>query len=173
MRTDSIQIYSLLNGSYPIYYNSFTYNTIGICLQVIFGVKCQLQIFVNHFCGHVWLVFFQTAVQSSHVIVKKYPSGMSCWDSNSLPLGHQSPPIATRPGLPPIPFVSYLFVLAIQNFFQELQWDYFERAEEEEGFRQIAQRFVFYCSASFLFIRTLDEYSQWPFVHSTIWRAFN
>ena len=33
--------------------------------------------------------------------VKKCPSSVRCWDSNSQPLDHESPLITTRPGLPP------------------------------------------------------------------------
>ena len=31
---------------------------------------------------------------------EKCPSSIWCWDSNPQPLGHESPPITTRPGLP-------------------------------------------------------------------------
>ena len=33
--------------------------------------------------------------------VKKCTSSIQCWDSNSPPLERKSPPITTRPGLPP------------------------------------------------------------------------
>ena len=33
--------------------------------------------------------------------MKKCPSSLWCWDSNPWPSGHESPPITTRPGLPP------------------------------------------------------------------------
>ena len=32
---------------------------------------------------------------------EKFPSSIWCWDSNSKPLEHKSPPLTTRPGLPP------------------------------------------------------------------------
>ena len=32
---------------------------------------------------------------------EKCPSSIQCWDSNPWPSGHESPPITTRPGLPP------------------------------------------------------------------------
>ena len=35
------------------------------------------------------------------IIVKKCPSSIQCRDSNSRPLEQESPPITTRPGLPP------------------------------------------------------------------------
>ena len=31
-----------------------------------------------------------------------HPVGILCWDSNLRPLEHESPPITTRPGLPPL-----------------------------------------------------------------------
>ena len=45
---------------------------------------------------------FQTTLQIlQHINEKKCPSSILCWDSNSQPLEHESPPITTRPGLPP------------------------------------------------------------------------
>ena len=32
---------------------------------------------------------------------EKYPFSIWCWDSNPWPMEHKSPPITTRPGLPP------------------------------------------------------------------------
>ena len=32
---------------------------------------------------------------------EKCPSSIRCWDSNPRPLEHESPPMTTRPGLPP------------------------------------------------------------------------
>ena len=32
--------------------------------------------------------------------MKKYPSSIQCWDSNSRPLERESLPITTRPGRP-------------------------------------------------------------------------
>ena len=40
--------------------------------------------------------------------VKKCPSSIWCQDSNSRPLEHDSPPITTRPGLPPLRLVFFL-----------------------------------------------------------------
>ena len=36
------------------------------------------------------------------IYVKKCPSYIWCWDSNPRPSEHESPPITTRPGFPPI-----------------------------------------------------------------------
>ena len=44
--------------------------------------------------------------------MKKCPSSRWCRDSNSRPLEHESPPITTRPGLPP----TYLLYLGVLNF---------------------------------------------------------
>ena len=35
-------------------------------------------------------------------VCEKCPSSIWCWDSNTWPSVHESPPITTRPGLPPI-----------------------------------------------------------------------
>ena len=44
----------------------------------------------------------QTSLQILHQIyVIKCPSSIGCWYSNPQPLGHESPSITTRPGLPP------------------------------------------------------------------------
>ena len=44
---------------------------------------------------------FQTNINFLQQInVKKCPSSILCWDSNSQPLECESPPITTRPGLP-------------------------------------------------------------------------
>ena len=44
---------------------------------------------------------FQTNITNftTNKYVKKWPSSIWCWDSNSRPLEHLSPPITTRPGL--------------------------------------------------------------------------
>ena len=39
---------------------------------------------------------------TTNTYVKKCPSSIRCWDSNSWPLEHESPPITTRPGLLPL-----------------------------------------------------------------------
>ena len=40
-------------------------------------------------------------------ICEKCPSSIWCWDSNPRPSGDESPPITTRPGLPPKPGPSF------------------------------------------------------------------
>ena len=47
---------------------------------------------------------FQTNITNftTNMYVKKCPSSIRCWDSNSRPLEHEPPPITTRPGLPPV-----------------------------------------------------------------------
>ena len=43
-----------------------------------------------------------------------------CWDSNTRPLEHESPPMTTRPGLPPTyPFLGIL--LKVIQFFLKTQ----------------------------------------------------
>ena len=50
---------------------------------------------------HLFLSFQTTLQILQQINVKKCPSSIRCWDSNSRPLEHESPPITTRPGLPP------------------------------------------------------------------------
>ena len=51
-------------------------------------------------------LFKQTSLQFLHLIyVKKCPSSIQYQDSNPQPLEHESPPVTTRPGLPPKPLV--------------------------------------------------------------------
>ena len=48
-------------------------------------------------------LFKQTSLQFlQQIYVKKCPSSIQCWDLNPQPSGHESVPITTRPGLPPI-----------------------------------------------------------------------
>ena len=56
--------------------------------------------------GHPWHVFrlfssFQTHITILTSKCEKCPSSIQCWDSNLRPYEHKSPPITTRPGLPP------------------------------------------------------------------------
>ena len=44
-------------------------------------------------------LFKQTLQFLQQIIVKKCPSSIKCWTSNSLPLKHEYPPLTTRPGL--------------------------------------------------------------------------
>ena len=46
-------------------------------------------------------LFKQTLQFLQQINVKKCPSSIQFWDSNSRPWIHESPPITTRPGLPP------------------------------------------------------------------------
>ena len=47
---------------------------------------------------------FQTNITNftTNMNVKKCPSSIRRWDSNSQPSDYESPPLTTRPGLPPI-----------------------------------------------------------------------
>ena len=46
-------------------------------------------------------VFSQILQFLQQINVKKCPSSIRCWDSNSQPSENKSPPLTTRPGLPP------------------------------------------------------------------------
>ena len=51
---------------------------------------------------------FNQAIQFLQQInVKKCPSSIRCWDSNTQPFKQESSPTTTRPGLPP-----YIYILA-------------------------------------------------------------
>ena len=65
----------------------------------------------------LFFVYFRLFKQTLHCLqqmcVKKCPSCIRSWDSNPQPLEHESPPIATWPGLPPL---LGLFVPAIKGY---------------------------------------------------------
>ena len=52
-------------------------------------------------CKHVRL-FKQTLKCFQQINVKKCPSSIRCGDANPRPSEHESPPITTSPGLPPV-----------------------------------------------------------------------
>ena len=39
--------------------------------------------------------------RTMYISTKFFPFSIRCWDSNPRPVEHESPPITTRPGLPP------------------------------------------------------------------------
>ena len=86
----------------------------------------EIVVFMYFFkVGNPWPLFnlfssFQTISKIlQQIYVEKYPSSIRCWDLNPQPLKHESPPITTRQGLPPI-FV-YSFSL-FSMFSQTWQW---------------------------------------------------
>ena len=50
---------------------------------------------------HLFLSFQTQITTLQQINVQNCPSSIQCQDSNSQPLEHESPPITTRPGLPP------------------------------------------------------------------------
>ena len=52
-------------------------------------------------------------------ICEKCPSSICCWNSNQQPSGHESPPITTRPGLPPLIEFLYLVFHHFERFLLE------------------------------------------------------
>ena len=46
--------------------------------------------------------YFRSFQINITIYVKKYPSSIRCLYSNPRPSDHESPPITTRPGLPPV-----------------------------------------------------------------------
>ena len=86
-------------------------------------------------CFIYFRLFKQTSLQYLQQInVKKCPSRIWCWDSNSLPLEHESLPITTRPGLPPTLnsfyysdpssafFRLFTFLLYNRTFYNKWMW---------------------------------------------------
>ena len=77
--------------------------------------------------GHLRPLFhlfssFQTSTILQQSNEKKCPSSIRCWDSNPQPLKHDSPPIITRPGLPPKPqviFYGVIMIWLLSNFFTQ------------------------------------------------------
>ena len=57
--------------------------------------------------GHPWSLFglFLSLLQQMYV-KKSMQCSAWCCDSNQRPPGHESPPVTTRPGLPPFSFIS-------------------------------------------------------------------
>ena len=56
----------------------------------------------------IFVLVKQTSLQFlQQIYVEKCPSSIRCRDSNPRPLEHESPPITTRPGLPPSFIYSY------------------------------------------------------------------
>ena len=51
---------------------------------------------------------------------KVHPVYLRCWDSNSRPWEHESPPITTRPGLPPNRRAFFVSKVKLLNFFVSL-----------------------------------------------------
>ena len=69
--------------------------------QIIFLKNWAIHgLFFNYFCLIKQTVQFFTT--------NKCPSSIQCWDSNPQPSEHESPPITTRPGLPPKSFLTIL-----------------------------------------------------------------
>ena len=60
-------------------------------------------------------LFKQTTQILQQINVKKCPSSIRCQDSNSQPSDYESPPLTTRPGLPPI--FSICWRLSLQSFY--------------------------------------------------------
>ena len=64
----------------------------------------------------VYFQSFQTNIITNFTanICEKYPSSIWCRDSNPRLLEHESPPITTRPGLPPLPLFLGIILFYLQ-----------------------------------------------------------
>ena len=79
----------------------------GLLASIRFFKKCAiLALFFCYFC------LFQTNIT---ILTTNKREKCSCWDSNLQPSEHGSPPITTRPGLPPPLFV-FLIQFGGNNF---------------------------------------------------------
>ena len=58
---------------------------------------------------HLFSSFKQTLQFLQQINMKKCPSSIWCQDQNPRPLEYESPPIITRPGLPPLKKIFYSF----------------------------------------------------------------
>ena len=63
------------------------------------------------------------------IICEKRQSSIRCWDSNPRPSDHESPPITTRPGLPPYCSLSCMHSLkstkSMKTFVETLRSEFF------------------------------------------------
>ena len=57
-------------------------------------------VFLKWAIPYLFFIYFSLFKQILQ-IMKKCPSSIRCWDLNPRPLEHESPPITTRPRLPP------------------------------------------------------------------------
>ena len=62
-------------------------------------------------CCHTNITNFTT-----NLYVKKCPSSIRCWDSNPGPLEHESPPITTSPGLPPMGIIFVCLFCKVKRY---------------------------------------------------------
>ena len=102
-----------------------------------------------------WPIFhlfssFQTTIITTNKC-EKCPSSIQCWDSNQWPLAHESPPITTRPRLPPNAQVP-LFVL------YELSW----KSSVEFEIKQNTSPHIFHIPSKQSGWQKWDITSVWP-----------
>ena len=88
------------HGKYLIVFLMAIPGLFGIFVQPItpssFETRHFFRLFFVYFC-----LFKQTLPFLQQINVNKCPSSIRSWDSNPRPSEHVSPPITTRPGLPP------------------------------------------------------------------------
>ena len=75
---------------------TFKEKDLWLIFEQLFKKWANPGLFFIYFC-----LFKHTLQFLQQINVKKCPSSMWWRDSNSRPLEHESPPITTRPGLPP------------------------------------------------------------------------
>ena len=78
--------------------------------------------------GPPWPLFHLFSSFQTHITIfstnkcEKCPSSMWCQDSNSQPMEHESPPIITRPGLPPKNSILLLWLTISLSYPVALTW---------------------------------------------------
>ena len=82
----------------------------------LFDCKMNCFIFIKKWANPSLFSFifvFSNTLGTSNRYVKNCPSSILCRDSNSRPLEHESPPITTRPGLPPYDLFLCFYILKL------------------------------------------------------------
>ena len=72
-------------------------------------------------------LFKHTLQFLQQINVKKCTSSIGCRDSNSQPLGHETSPITSRPGLPPKIFKPSSWVISLLHYSNLLPWPWWGR----------------------------------------------
>ena len=97
-----------------LYYKTFFLN---------FPIILLISIFFKKWANHgLFFVYFQSFQTNNTIFItnqcqklSKCPSSIRFWDLNPQPFKHESSPITTTPGLPPLIFIFSIFLLSVKN----------------------------------------------------------
>ena len=85
---------------------------------------------------HLFSVFFKKTIQFLlQINVKKCPSSIRWWDSNSQPFEHESPSITTRPGLKAM--VKNCFNWSQESISNRFRWQKFRKRPPGSTWRRL------------------------------------